>query len=77
VQTVDEVWAIPVIAEIPDKSKSVPFVVDSVEQFMFSFPVTVNVIASLELVAAERARVTVGVVPSTVTCRVDAAAVFP
>jgi hypothetical protein len=58
---------IPVIADIPEKSKSVPFTVDSVEQSIFSFPVTVKVIASLELVAAERARVTVGAVSSIVT----------
>ena len=55
------------IADIPEKSKSVPFTVDSVEQSIFSFPVTVKVIASLELVAAKRARVTVGAVPSIVT----------
>ena len=64
VQTVDEVWTIPVIAEIPVRVKSVPAVVESVEQSIASLPVTVKVIVADPLVAADAARVTVGAVAS-------------
>ena len=66
VQTVVEVCTMPVIAEMFVKVKSVPEVVDKVEQVMFSLPVTVNVIVADVEVAAERKRVTVGAVVSAV-----------
>jgi hypothetical protein len=64
VHTVDEVWAIPVIAEIPVKSKSVPVVVDKVEHVTSSVPVTVKVMVADDDVAADLANVTVGAVVS-------------
>ena len=52
---------------MPVKVKSVPFVVESVEQEIGSLPVTVNVTVPDPLVAAVAARVTVGAVVSIVT----------
>jgi hypothetical protein len=49
------------------KVKSVPLVVESVEQVIGSLPVTVKVIVPDPLVAAVAARVTVGAVVSIVT----------
>ena len=66
VHVVALVCTMPVIAEIFVKVKSVPEVVDKVEQVMFSLPVTVNVIVADVEVAAERNRVTVGAVVSAV-----------
>jgi len=66
VQTVVEVCTMPVIAEILLKVKSVPEVVDKVEQVMSSLPVTVKVIVPEVEVDAERARVTVGAVVSAI-----------
>ena len=64
VQTVDEVCTIPVIDEIFVRVKSVPAVVESVEQVMSSPPVTVNVIVAEVDVALDAAKVTVGAVVS-------------
>ena len=64
VHTVDEVCAIPVIDEMPVKVKSVPDVVDKVEQSIASLPVTVKVIVAEDEVAADLAKVTVGAVVS-------------
>ena len=47
--------------------KSVPLVVESVEQVIGSLPVTVKVIALEPLVAEVAARVTVGAIVSIVT----------
>jgi hypothetical protein len=47
--------------------KSVPLAVESVEQSIASFPVTVKVIDADPLVAAEAARVRVGAAVSIVT----------
>ena len=66
VQTLADVCAIPVIAEMPVYVKSSPLVVESVEQLIESPPaaVTVKVIVADPLVAAEAARVRVGAVVS-------------
>ena len=64
VHTVDDVWAIPVIAEIPVRAKSSPAVVDSVEHVTSSLPVIVKVIVADDDVAADLANVTVGAVAS-------------
>ena len=71
VHVVALVCTMPVIAEIFVKVKSVPEVVDKVEQVMFSLPVTVNVIVADVDVAAERNRVTVGAVVSARVTTVD------
>jgi hypothetical protein len=52
---------------MPVKVKSVPLVVESVEQAMGSLPVTVNVTVPDPLVAADAASVTVGAVVSILT----------
>ena len=67
VQTVVLVCTMPVIAEIFVNVKSVPDAVDKVVQSIASSPVTVKVIACVLAVAAERAKVKVGAVVSTVT----------
>jgi hypothetical protein len=65
VQTVDELWVIEDIEEIFPKVKSLPLVVERLEQSIGSFPVTVNV-SEVELdVVADLAKVTVGSVAST------------
>lgn len=64
VQTVDDVCTMPVIAEMFVRVKSVPAVVESVEQVMSSLPVTVNVIVADVEVASVAAKVTVGAVVS-------------
>ena len=60
VQTVDDVCTMPVMAEMFVSVKSVPEVVESVEQVMSSLPVTVNVIVADVEVAFVAAKVTVG-----------------
>jgi hypothetical protein len=67
VQTVGDVWTIPDNEVIPVKVKSVPLVVERVEQAIGSLPVTVKVTVPEPLVAAVAARVTVGAVVSIVT----------
>ena len=64
VHTVDEVCTMPVSDEMFVKVKSVPDVVDKVEQVIASLPVTVKVIVAEVEVAAEAAKVTVGAVVS-------------
>ena len=64
VHTVDEVWVMSVMAEIPDRSKSVPAVDDSDAQEIVSLPVTVNVMVVDDDVAADAANVTAGAVAS-------------
>ena len=67
VQVVVLVCTMPVIAEIFVNVKSVPEAVDNVVQSIASSPVTVKVIACVLAVAAERTKVKVGAVVSTVT----------
>ena len=66
VQTVDDVWTIPVSDEMFVKVKSMPEVVDNVEHAIASLPVTVKVIVPDVEVAADAANVTVGFAPSVV-----------
>ena len=66
VQTVDDVWTIPVSDEMFVKVKSVPEAVDNVEHVIASLPVTVKVIVPDVEVAADAANVTVGFAPSVV-----------
>ena len=56
---------------MPVRSKSVPLVVESVEQVIASLPVTVKAIVADELFAADAARVTVGAVESEIVTTVD------
>jgi hypothetical protein len=76
VHTVADVCATE-IAEMFTKSKSVPSVVEIVEQVIASSPVTVNVIDAEVAVAADRANVSVGAVLSMVTFVASALAVGP
>ena len=64
VQTVAEVCTMLVMAEMFVSVKSVPEVVESVEQVMSSLPVIVNVIVAEVDVASVAAKVTVGAVLS-------------
>ena len=71
VHTVDDVWTMPVIAEMLVNAKSVPDVVDKVEHVMASFPVTVKVMVPEVDVADDAAKVAVGAVVSAMVTVVD------
>jgi hypothetical protein len=60
---------------MPVRSKSVPLIVESVEQVIGSLPVTVKVIVAEPLVALVAARVTVGAVVS-ITIALEPAMLF-